>query len=48
MGRLLKTVIIQLTVQFGGDVINDALLCVAVLNGRVIVCHKVALKPDIF
>ena len=35
---------LQLTVQLGHTVIYDTLLSVGILNGRVIVCHKVALN----
>jgi hypothetical protein len=33
-----------LTVQLCGDIINDTLLCVRVLNCWIIICHEVALK----
>lgn len=35
-----------LTVKAGRLVINDALLCVGVLNGRIVVGHEEALKYE--
>lgn len=36
--------IFRLTIQFGGYVIDNALLCIGVFNGGVIVRYKITLK----